>query len=90
MSDVIPISESTAIQLVEAINNLINVLQRLNTSSNEPKFLTAKDVSKILKINVNSATELMQNDDFPSLKIGRLKVEEQAFLDWCRQNKKRN
>ena len=84
------ISDSTAIQLIETMKDLTGTLQNLTFGTKEPKFLFAKDVSKILKVNTNVATELLKREDIPSIKdCGRLKVEEQAFLEWCRQNKKR-
>ena len=86
----ISISENVAIQLIKAMENLNVTLQNLTFGTKEPKFLFAKDVSKILKVNTNVATELLKREDIPSIKdCGRLKVEEQAFLEWCRQNKKR-
>lgn len=81
------ISEDSAIQLIQVINNLIVTLQNLKITTCEPRFLFAKDVSKKLKINVNDATNLMKQENFPSIKgAGRLKVEEEAFTEWCRGN----
>lgn len=84
MEKVVQISETTAVQLIESIKQLTHTLQKIPSISNEPKFLFAKDISRILGINLNSATNLMKTEEFPSKKVGRLKVEEQAFIDWCR------
>ncbi len=89
MEKVIQITDSTAIKLTQSIEKLNSTLQQINKFNKEPKFLSAKDISKILGMNLNSATNLMKTDGFPSVKVGRLKVEEQAFWEWCRQNKKR-
>lgn len=87
MDYAVQIKDSTAIKLIHSINELNATLQKLCNQSNEPKFLYAKDVSRILKMNLNSATNLMKTEEFPSIKIGILKVEKQAFLDWCRNKK---
>lgn len=81
------LNDDIFLNLINSINELNSTLQKLCNQSNEPKFLYAKDVSRILKMNLNSATDLMKTDEFPSIKVGVLKVEEQAFLDWCRQKK---
>lgn len=89
MDENLQMNETTALQLIEAIKQLAKTLQKIPITTKEPKFLFAKDVSKILKINVNSATNLMKSEDFPSIKIGTLKVEEQAFFEWCKQRHER-
>ena len=83
------ISEDSVIQLIQVIKDLNANLQNLKTTTDEPRFLFAKDVSKKLKINVNDATKLMKQENFPSIKgAGRLKVEKQAFNEWCRNAQK--
>ena len=57
-----------------------------NESSKDLKFLLAQDVADILHKNVQDVRELMRNKDFPAVpdKKGDLKVEEKAFIRWCR------
>lgn len=57
-----------------------------NESSKDLKFLLAQDVADILHKNVQDVRELMRNKDFPSVpdEQGDLKVEEKAFIKWCR------
>lgn len=83
------IKDDIILNLINSINELNFNLQKLCNQSNELRFLFAKDVSRILKINVNTATNLMKSEDFPSIKIGVLKVEEQAFFEWCKQRHER-
>ena len=48
-----------------------------------PLFLSAKNVAELLGVSISSAYELMQEKDFPVLKIGSRKVVPKAkFRDW--------
>lgn len=50
-----------------------------------PIVLTAKEISKILKISKPSAYELMKRSDFPLVQIGRCKrVLRDDFFEWLR------
>ncbi|WP_413357335.1 helix-turn-helix domain-containing protein [Robertmurraya sp. 2P01SA] len=64
-----------------------------NIKNEYPIILTAKDVSEILKISKPTAYELMAQNDFPLIKIGRCKrVLKDDFLEWLAneaQNKSR-
>lgn len=52
---------------------------------NYPLVLTAKDISQILKISKPTAYEVMNQTDFPLLKIGRCKrVLRIEFFNWLR------
>lgn len=80
----------------ENTNELLEVLKSINNSLQEIKqqdtikMLSAKDVSKILGINVNSAIELLKRDDIPSIKIGSLKIEESALKNWLQEKREKN
>ena len=48
-----------------------------------PKFLSTKDVMKILKIGNKACLELFHRKDFPSVKVGRsFKVLEDSFIEY--------
>ena len=48
-----------------------------------PRFLSTKDVMKILKIGNKACLELFHRKDFPSVKIGRaFKVSEDSFIEY--------
>ncbi len=48
-----------------------------------PLFLNAKMVAEVLGIAPSSAYELMHEDDFPTIKIGkRMLVEKENFTAW--------
>ncbi|KAB2335115.1 helix-turn-helix domain-containing protein [Bacillus mesophilum] len=50
-----------------------------------PIVLTAKEISKILKISKPSSYELMKRSDFPLVQIGRCKrVLRDDFFEWLR------
>jgi excisionase family DNA binding protein len=52
---------------------------------NYPLVLTAKEISYILKISKPTAYELMDQPDFPLLKIGRCKrVHRDEFFKWIK------
>jgi excisionase family DNA binding protein len=54
-----------------------------------PLVLTVKEVMEILGIGKRIAYELMDQTDFPCVKIGKLKrVNKEQFFDWL--NKKAN
>lgn len=57
-----------------------------NESAKDLNFLSAQDVADILHKNTGNVRELMRSKDFPSVpdKKGDLKVEEKAFIRWCR------
>ena len=48
-----------------------------------PLFLSAETVSKLLGISISSTYELMQQNDFPVLRIGNRKVvPKEKFHEW--------
>lgn len=51
-----------------------------------PLFLSAETVAKLLGISISSAYELMQQNDFPVLRIGNRKVvPKEQFRAWVDQ-----
>jgi len=51
------------------------------------KMLDIKDLQRILKIGKNSAYQLMQTKDFPSMQIGRKwLISEDALKEWLKDN----
>lgn len=55
---------------------------------NLPEVLKAKDVSAFLNVSPRYAYEIMERNDFPTLKIGRTKrVMKQDFLNWLEKQK---
>lgn len=62
----------------------------MNKEENElfPLILTAKEISRILKISKPSAYELMDRDDFPLIRLGRCKrVLRDEFFLWLKKHK---
>lgn len=50
---------------------------------NYPRFLTTKDVMKILKIGNRTCLELFHREDFPCFKIGRAyKITDENFREY--------
>lgn len=50
---------------------------------NYPRFLTTKDVMKILKIGNRTCLELFHREDFPCIKIGRAyKITDENFKEY--------
>ena len=60
-----------------------------NKSAKELRFLNAEECAKILHKNKEDMRKIMRSGIFPTVpdKIGDLKVEEQAFIRWCRCEK---
>lgn len=57
-----------------------------DSEENYPLVLTAKDISHILKISKPTAYEMMNQSDFPTLKIGRCKrVLRDEFFKWIKK-----
>jgi excisionase family DNA binding protein len=55
---------------------------------NLPEVLKAKDVSTFLNVSSRYAYEIMERNDFPTLRIGRTKrVMKQDFLNWLEKQK---
>ena len=49
-----------------------------------PLFLNARTVANVLGVSISSASELMHEPDFPTLKVGsRLAVPRDAFRQWA-------
>lgn len=57
-----------------------------DTTDNYPFILTAKDISEILKISKPTAYVIMNQPDFPIIKIGRFKrVLRDEFSQWLKR-----
>lgn len=53
----------------------------------EPLFLNADRVSKVLGVSISTAYELMHKKDFPALPIGcRMVVPKKDFIAWVAQH----
>lgn len=77
-------------ELINSVNALKEVLESAPKESVENlKLLKVPIVAKVLGKNPEDTRELMRRDDFPSVpdENGDLKVEEQAFIRWCRNIK---
>jgi excisionase family DNA binding protein len=47
------------------------------------EILTAQDIAKILKVSRSTAYEIMERNDFPTIRIGRNKrVMSHEFMTW--------
>jgi excisionase family DNA binding protein len=56
-----------------------------NEEENYPIILTVKEISNILKISKPTAYEIMNQSDFPLLRIGRCKrVLRDEFFKWLK------
>ncbi|WP_019240556.1 MULTISPECIES: helix-turn-helix domain-containing protein [Bacillus] len=50
---------------------------------NNFEILTAQDIAKLLKVSRATAYEIMDRDDFPTIRIGRNKrVMAHEFMNW--------
>lgn len=48
-----------------------------------PLILTATDLSEIMKVSKRTAYEVMNNSDFPLIRIGKCKrVDREEFFSW--------
>lgn len=70
--------------LIDSVNDLKNDSKK--ETIEDLKFLKVPVVAKKLGKNEGDTRELMRRIDFPSVPDGKgdLKVEEQAFIRWCR------
>ncbi|MRX56739.1 helix-turn-helix domain-containing protein [Bacillus idriensis] len=51
-----------------------------------PMVMSAKDVAEILGVNVKFAYEIMDREDFPLIRLGRIKkVNRDMFFTWLEQ-----
>jgi hypothetical protein len=51
-----------------------------------PMILNAKNIAEILGVSLRAAYYLMDNSDFPLIKLGRCKrVEREGFFKWLEQ-----
>ena len=75
---------STLLDSLEELKNFFKI--RKKESIEDLNFLKVSVVAKKLCKNEGDTRELMRRPDFPSVpdKKGDLKVEEQAFIRWCR------
>ena len=81
--------ESERLLFVDLLSYLKEIRDSIKSITNESakdlKFLSAR-LANILHKNTGNVRELMRSKDFPSVpdKKGDLKVEEKAFIRWCR------
>ena len=55
-----------------------------------PLFLNAELIGKVLGVSSTTAYELMNNEDFPSLRIGsRLIIAKEKFVEWVNSQTER-
>ena len=73
--------------LIDSVNDLKNGSKK--ETIEDLNFLKVPLVAKKLGKNEGPPRELMRRPDFPSVpdELGDLKVEEQAFIKWCRAEK---
>ncbi len=79
--------EETENAIIEIAKNLKNLKYfTFKESINDLKFLKVSTIAKKLGKNETDTRKLMRSPDFPRVpdEKGDLKVEEQAFIDWCR------
>lgn len=68
----------------------IQILSEIRNELNRPrvKFLTRKDIMKMLKYSEATVSAMFRRADFPAIAIGKsYVVEESAFIKWCRQRR---
>lgn len=71
----------------EEVIEYLKDIKELLEEKDKPKILYAKDVAKILGININKATELWHRNDFPGINIGTKKIEQKAFDKWLQERR---
>ncbi len=79
------ITENNNTNIVDTKENLKEqiVMNYLEKSKNPFAILTAKDISKDLHIGINQAYDLLKQNDFPSITIGKRKtVTLASYLLW--------
>ena len=70
-------------QNFEEISKQLELLNKKIEANNEIQILKARDISRILGINMNQACSLFKRSDFPALtNCGDNKIEKKAFLHW--------
>ena len=69
----------------EAIKLLQEIRDELKIKKSEVKFLSRRDVMKMLNYSDATVTKMFRRSDFPSINIGKNHyVEESALIEWCR------
>ena len=72
----------------EAILLLQEIRDELKTEKKKARFLTRKDIMKMLKYSEATVSNMFRRADFPSIKLGKSHVvEESALIDWCKQKR---
>lgn len=72
----------------EAILLLQEIRDELKTEKKKARFLTRKDIMKMLKYSETTVTSMFKRADFPSITLGKTHVvEESALIEWCRQKR---
>ena len=77
-------TENAIIEIARSLKNLKCFTSK--ESIDDLNFLKVSTIAKKLGKNENDTRELMRSPNFPCVpdEKGDLKVEEQAFIDWCR------
>jgi hypothetical protein len=72
----------------EAIEILEEIRDVLRVDKPRIKFLTRKDVRKLLGYSEATVGVLFRRKDFPSINLGKsYVVEENAFIEWCKEKR---
>lgn len=72
----------------EAILLLQEIRDELKTEKKKARFLTRKDIMKMLKYSETTVTSMFKRADFPAITLGKTHVvEESALIEWCRQKR---
>ena len=74
-------------ELISSVRDLKEIIaNKKNETIEDLKFFKALPISKKLGKSEEDTRKLMRSPDFPAVpdKHGDLKVEEQAFIRWCR------
>ena len=54
-----------------------------------PVFISPKELSKIMGLHITTIYDLIQNEDFPNIRIGtRYVIPKEDFLRWINTHKK--
>ncbi len=72
----------------EVIEILAEIRDELKDDKPRIKFLSKKDVKKLLGYSDSTVGCIFRRKDFPSITLGKsYVVEENAFIEWCKQKR---
>ncbi len=78
--------------LKQILEELKSINQKLGsrTSENLPEVVTVEDIRNFLGVGINLAYEIINNEKFTQLNLGRKKgIPKDEFLDWFEKEKMR-